>query len=133
VSGKRQKIQLQLALVVDECGEATQITNPGIEPVAARRELESQVLAAVMEAVVAPDNVKRALRKVCSKKGAPGVDGMTVKQLPKYLKKHWDELEQQLLTGTYQPQPVRRKEIARTFPPQFHLQFIKWKTLHFIY
>jgi RNA-directed DNA polymerase len=113
MSGKRQKIQLELALFAEERGEAARAARLGTEPGAARREAESQVLAAVMEAVVALENVKRALRKVCSKKGSPGVDGMTVKQLPKYLMRHWDELKQQLLAGTYHPQPVLRKEVRK--------------------
>jgi RNA-directed DNA polymerase len=41
------------------------------------------------------------------------VDGMTVRELPGYLQQHWPAIREQLLSGTYQPQPVRRKEIDK--------------------
>jgi RNA-directed DNA polymerase len=46
-------------------------------------------------------------------KGAPGVDGITVRQLPGILKARWPEIEDQLLQGRYQPQPVRRVQIPK--------------------
>jgi len=38
---------------------------------------------------------------------------MTVQQLPAYLKKHWPNIREQLLAGTYKPQPVLRVEIPK--------------------
>ncbi len=38
---------------------------------------------------------------------------MTVDDLTGYLKQHWLEIREQLLRGTYQPQPVRRVEIPK--------------------
>ena len=55
-----------------------------------------------------PDNIEAALRAVVRNKGAPGIDGITVRQLPGILKARWPEIEEQLLQGRYQPQPVRR-------------------------
>ena len=46
-------------------------------------------------------------------KGAPGIDGVTVKRLPGILKARWSEIEDQLLRGRYQPQPVRRVKIPK--------------------
>ena len=57
--------------------------------------------------------MQRALRQVRRNRGAPGVDGMTVAQLPKYIKKHWPAIRGQLLEGSYRPQPVLRKEIPK--------------------
>ncbi|OOR32304.1 group II intron reverse transcriptase/maturase, partial [Bacillus cereus] len=48
-----------------------------------------------------------------SNKGAPGVDGVTVAELRSYVQTHWAEIRQQLLEGTYKPQPVRRVEIPK--------------------
>ena len=48
-----------------------------------------------------------------AQQGAPGVDGMTVDVLAAYLKDHWPEIRDQLLEGTYRPQPVRRVEIPK--------------------
>ena len=61
-----------------------------------------------MEAICDPDNIEAALDAVVRNKGAPGIDGITVKQLPDILKARWPEIEEQLLQGSYQPQPVRR-------------------------
>ena len=113
MSGKRQKNQYQLALFGEGRGEAPMASDVGTEPVAAERGHERQVSVGLMEAVVAGGNVKTALQRVRANKGAPGVDGMRVTQLPKYLKKHWSELREQLLSGCYQPQPVRRVEIPK--------------------
>lgn len=67
----------------------------------------------LMEAICDPDNIASALRAVVRNKGAPGVDGITVRQLPGVLKAHWPEIENQLLQGRYQPQPVRRVQIPK--------------------
>jgi group II intron reverse transcriptase/maturase len=66
-----------------------------------------------MEAVVERGNAIAALRRVRQNRGSPGIDGMTVEELPKYLAEHWTEIREQLLAGTYQPQPVRRQPIKK--------------------
>jgi RNA-directed DNA polymerase len=66
-----------------------------------------------MEAICAPDNIEAALAAVVRNKGAPGIDGITVKQLPGVLQARWPEIEGQLLQGRYQPQPVRRVTIPK--------------------
>ena len=58
-------------------------------------------------------NLQRALKQVRRNKGAPGIDGMTVDELPEYLKHHWLEIRAQLDAGTYRPQPVLRVEIPK--------------------
>lgn len=67
------------------------------------------LLAQVLERA----NLQRALKQVRQNKGAPGIDGMTVDDLPDYLRYHWPALRAQLLAGTYRPQPVRRVEIPK--------------------
>ena len=68
---------------------------------------------ATMEAVVARENMLRALRAVERNAGAAGVDGMTTEELRGYLRAQWEQLKRQLLEGTYQPQPVRRVDIPK--------------------
>ena len=68
----------------------------------------------LMEEVCQRDNLWKALKRVQANKGAPGVDGMSVHQLPKYLKRHWPKIREQLLAGTYQPRPVKRVEIPKS-------------------
>jgi hypothetical protein len=67
----------------------------------------------LMEEVCELENCKQALQRVKTNKGSPGVDGMTVDELPEYLKQHELEIGEQLRNGTYQPQPVRRVEIPK--------------------
>jgi RNA-directed DNA polymerase len=67
----------------------------------------------LMEEVGERENLKEALRQVKANKGSPGVDGMTVVALSDYLRRHWPVIREQLLNGTYEPQPVRRVEIPK--------------------
>ena len=67
----------------------------------------------LLEQVLARENLIAALKRVEANKGAPGVDGVTVEQLRSYVQTHWADIRQQLLTGTYKPQPVRRVEIPK--------------------
>jgi RNA-directed DNA polymerase len=55
----------------------------------------------------------QAYERVKSNKGSAGIDGMTVEELPGHLKEHWPAIREQLLSGTYRPQPVRRVEIPK--------------------
>jgi RNA-directed DNA polymerase len=66
-----------------------------------------------MEEIVERENLKEALRRVKANKGAPGVDGMTVNQLGDHLRQHWPTIREQLLSGTYRPEPVKRVEIPK--------------------
>jgi len=59
------------------------------------------------------ENMKKALKQVQRNKGAPGPDGMTVKDLGAHLVDHWPAIRDQLLADTYKPQPVRRVEIPK--------------------
>jgi RNA-directed DNA polymerase len=68
---------------------------------------------ALMEQVVDVDNLDRAWRQVRRNRGAPGPDGMTIKQFEAWAREHWSGVRQQLLDGTYRPSPVRRKVIQK--------------------
>jgi RNA-directed DNA polymerase len=50
---------------------------------------------------------------VKANKGSPGVDGMTVEELPVFVWKHWDSIRTDLLQGRYRPRPVKRQEIPK--------------------
>ena len=69
----------------------------------------SALLARVLERA----NLQRALKQVRQNQGAPGIDGMSVDELPGHLRTHWPEIRAQLLAGSYCPQPVRRVEIPK--------------------
>ena len=62
---------------------------------------------------MARENLAEALRRVEQNAGAPGIDGMSTKELRPWLHDHWPELRSQLEAGTYRPQPVRRVMIPK--------------------
>ena len=110
----QQKTQQTLDLGRDATGEARSAPSQGTEASTARASLERPAAAGPsMEAVVERENLKKALAQVKRNKGAAGVDGMTVGDLPAYLKEHWLTIRAQLLDGTCKPQPVRRVEIPK--------------------
>ncbi len=89
-----------------------------------KKEREHQASAAVkektqpgaeklLEEVLRRENMLRAFRRVRSKKGAPGIDGMTVEHLGDYLKREWPRIREELLKGTYRPSPVKQVEIPK--------------------
>lgn len=67
----------------------------------------------LMEEICERNNLKAALKRVRRNKGSPGVDGMTVEELPDYLKTHWLAIKARLLEGCYHPQLVKRVEIPK--------------------
>ncbi|WP_170098996.1 group II intron reverse transcriptase/maturase [Kyrpidia spormannii] len=66
-----------------------------------------------MEKVVARGNMLAALKRVEQNKGAPGVDGIPTENLREQIQAEWPRIREELLTGTYRPQPVRRVEIPK--------------------
>jgi RNA-directed DNA polymerase len=66
-----------------------------------------------MEEVVRRENVLAAHRRVVRNGGAPGIDGRSVEDLMPFCQAHWARIRKELLSGTYQPQPVRRVEIPK--------------------
>lgn len=114
VRAMRQKPQIELNSATGAEGEARSAAGRETEARAAKASLERPAVAGPsMEAIVERENLKEALARVKRNKGAAGVDGMTVEELPAYLKEHWLTIRARLLDGTYKPQPVRRVEIPK--------------------
>jgi RNA-directed DNA polymerase len=117
MSRQRQKNRPEqgvLAFPAESRSDAPTAAVEGTETQVAKRKAESLAgTERLMEEVCELENSKQALQRVKANKGTPGVDGMTVEQLPDYLKQHGPEIREQLLTGTYEPKPVRRVEIPK--------------------
>lgn len=95
-------------------GEAPDAGSQGAETVQAPTNRESPSSTAwLMEAICEPVNLRQALKRVKANKGAAGADGMSVSELPEHLRHNWPELKAQLLSGSYQPSPVRRVTIPK--------------------
>jgi RNA-directed DNA polymerase len=111
---KRQKNQLRLAFSEEGRSEAPKASDEGSESLAAECMSESPAMEEqLMEEVCGRENCLQAYKRVKSNKGSAGIDGMTVDELPSHLKEHWPAIREQLLSGTYKAQPVRRVEIPK--------------------
>jgi group II intron reverse transcriptase/maturase len=66
-----------------------------------------------MEEIVSIPNLQAALKRVEANRGSPGIDGMQWDELRLWLREHWKELCERLLSGNYQPKSVRRVEIPK--------------------
>jgi group II intron reverse transcriptase/maturase len=80
---------------------------------ACREPFWTEVETRLMEEVVSRGNMMAAYERVVSNKGAPGIDGMQVGDLKPCLTREWPRIKEELLNGTYQPQPVRKVEIPK--------------------
>jgi len=67
----------------------------------------------LLERIISWENVLKAWKRVESNKGAPGIDNMSVEDLPAFIRSNWVNIRESLLVGTYQPLPVRRVEIPK--------------------
>jgi len=67
----------------------------------------------LMEEVLRRENLMAAHARVVKNGGAPGVDGMNIEELWGYCQKHWTRIREELLSGAYMPQPIRRVEIPK--------------------
>jgi RNA-directed DNA polymerase len=77
-----------------------------------RHETESTGPGLLM-AVLARDNMQQAWKRVRANKGAAGIDGLDIDQTAGRLRTEWSAIREQLLSGTYRPQPVRRVTIPK--------------------
>ena len=115
--GSRQKtqyLQLQLAFTAESRSAAQGAARQGTEPRTAKPPPERPAAEEqVMEEVCDRKNLVIAWRRVRANKGSPGVDGKTIDETWDYLREHWPTIREQLLTGTYTPQPVKRVEIPK--------------------
>lgn len=87
----------------------------GVERHGATAPIENaeQETMALMQQVVRRGNMLAAYKRVVRNGGAAGVDGMPVEDLWAYCQEHWAGVRQELLSGTYRPQPVRQVEIPK--------------------
>ncbi|TWU55443.1 reverse transcriptase domain-containing protein [Rubripirellula reticaptiva] len=119
MNGKRQKTttqqqQLLLTFAAEGRDEVPDGPVEGTVPIAADLSTESPTSNdKLMERICDPLNFECAMARVIANGGAPGVDGMTVKELEKYFERHAGRITNELLSGTYRPQPVKRVEIPK--------------------
>jgi RNA-directed DNA polymerase len=67
----------------------------------------------LLSAALTRENMQQAWKRVRANKGAAGVDGLDIDQTAERLRSEWPAIREQLLSGTYRPQPVRRVTIPK--------------------
>lgn len=72
-----------------------------------------EACARLLEAILDRANMMAAYHRVVANRGAAGVDGMSVHDLKAHLVEHWPRIKEELLSGRYRPQPVRRVDIPK--------------------
>jgi RNA-directed DNA polymerase len=112
LEGKRPQMSRQLELSLAGRGEAPRGERSEEEPTSSRGN-ERSGTSGLMERVCERSNLQAALKRVRKNKGSPGIDGMTVDELPDYLRAHWTGLREQMLAGTYQPAMVKEQLIPK--------------------
>ena len=108
-----RQMSMQMELPLETRGEALRGKWSG-EAVSAVQGDERSGVDDLMGRVVERDNLVRALKRVRQNKGSAGIDGMTVEELPEYLRGNWERIRAELLAGSYQPMAVRRQEIPKS-------------------
>lgn len=103
----------QLELAFGDRGEAPRAERSAEASPAGRGD-EGPGASGLMEKVLERRNLQTALKRVRKNKGSPGIDGMTVEQLPDHLREHWPRIRADLLAGRYRPQPVKRAAIPKS-------------------
>ena len=68
----------------------------------------------LLERIISKLNIYEAYKRVKKNGGSHGIDGMTIEQLLPYLQKHYEDMANSLMEGTYRPKPVRRVEIPKS-------------------
>jgi RNA-directed DNA polymerase len=113
LNGKRPQTSRQLELRWG--GKGNTPTAPSSEELSpATPGTEHPGTSGLMAKVVSRRNLQAALKRVRKNKGSPGIDGMTVDELPDHLRENWPRLREQLLIGTYRPSPVKRQQIPKS-------------------
>ena len=113
LEGKLPQMSGQLELALEGLGEAQLVERSEEEPTATQGD-ERSGTSGLMELVCERQNLQAALKRVRKNKGSPGIDGMTVEELPDYLRAHWSELREQMLSGTYRPSMVKQQLIPKS-------------------
>jgi group II intron reverse transcriptase/maturase len=114
LEGEKRQMSRQLELPLENRGKASELPRSDESSTATHgSERSGNDAEKLLELVVEWSNVEAALRRVRRKKGSPGIDGMTVGELPTYLAEKWPQIREDILSGAYQPMPVRRKAIPK--------------------
>ena len=95
-------------------GEGEADSTPGRDEATLARPDQEGLGRGLLEKALARENLVLAWKRVKANKGSAGVDGLTIAETAEYLKTHWSRIREELHTGRYRPQPVRRVQIPKS-------------------
>ncbi len=111
---EHQQSRYEATLPCQGDGEAEELQGRGMSNLVARQQTEnSSIPGDLFMEILDKNNLQNALKRVEGNKGKAGVDEMTVEELRPCLRLYWPEIKKQLLTGSYQPKPVRSVNIPK--------------------
>src|SRR3972149_5496253 len=87
--------------------------NPTGGVAGARRTAQPALHVALMERVLAAENLRRAWKRVKANRGAPGIDGMHIEDFAQFARERWPSIRERLVDGNHPPQPRRRLLIPK--------------------
>ena len=74
----------------------------------------------LLDQILSPTNLEKAIKHVVAKGGAPGIDGMNVRtELENFLKENLGKITQKIRQRKYKPKPVKRVLIPKDKPGEF--------------
>jgi RNA-directed DNA polymerase len=94
-------------------GGTAEGTTPVRQALTARGDKAKEEAPSLIEEVLRRENVWQAYKRVVANGGAPGVDGMSVDALMGYCREHWPRIRNEIRSGRYHPQPVRKVDIPK--------------------
>ena len=94
-------------------GQGEALSDPGSDEVTRPRPEAKGTGPGLLDAALARENMQQAWKRVRANKGAAGIDGLDIDQTAERLRSEWPAIREQLLCGTYRPQPVRRVTIPK--------------------
>jgi len=100
----------------DQCGEGGQ--NPPessevYQVIAAAKE-NQPAYTSLLEEILHEPNLYEAWKQVKRNHGAPGIDKITIEEFAKDLPEHIEPIISSVMNETYEPSPVRRKDIEKS-------------------
>lgn len=110
---RRAKRQMSASAERSGVGQGEAFSDPVSDEATRPRHGTKSRGPVLLIAALARENMQQAWKRVRSNKGAAGIDGLDIDQTADRLRSEWSVIREQLLSGTYRPQPVRRVTIPK--------------------
>jgi RNA-directed DNA polymerase len=110
---RREMRQMSAPAERSGVGQSEALSDPVSDEARRPRHEVEDTGPGLLGAVLARENMQQAWKRVRANKGAAGIDGLGIDETAERLVWEWPAIREQLLRGTYRPQPVRRVTIPK--------------------